>query len=184
MLSKKVKSGLKVMDEKSNTEKWKEIPGYNGRFQVSNVGNVCIVGLNFDRKKLPVRLDERDRGGYLTVRLQIGGKTYTKYVHKLVAAAFVPNHMNKPQVNHRNGNKLDNRPKNLEWVTHAENIQHAHDLRLIPRPSERKVINSCTNQVHPSIKEASKQTGLPYPTIKGYLKGTRRNKTCLKYLDN
>lgn len=184
MLSKKVKSGLKVMDEKSNTENWKEIPGYNGRFQVSNVGNVCIVGLNFDRKKLPVRLDERERSGYLTVRLQIGNKTHTRYIHRLVALAFVPNHMNKPQVNHRNGNKLDNRPKNLEWVTHSENIQHAHDLRLIPRPTEKKVIDTNNNMVYPSIKEASKQTGLSYPTIKGYLKGTRRNKTSLRYLNN
>jgi hypothetical protein len=123
-----------------------------------------------------------DRGGYTTVRLNINGQTNTKYVHRLVAEAFVPNHMNKPLINHRNGNKLDNSPKNLEWVTHAENIQHAHDLRLIPRPSERKVIDTCTNKVYPSIKEASKQTGLSYPTVKGYLKGTRRNKTGLRYL--
>ena len=100
----------------------------------------------------------------------------------MVASAFVPNHMNKPIINHRNGNKLDNRPKNLEWVTHSENIQHAHDLRMISRPTEKKVIDSSNNTVYPSIKEASKQTGLPYPTIKGYLSGTRRNKTGLRYL--
>ena len=125
-----------------------------------------------------------DRAGYNTVRLNLNGQTHTRYIHRLVAKAFVPNQMNKPLINHRNGVKLDNRPKNLEWVTHAENIQHAHNLRLIPRPSERKVIDTCTNKVYPSIKEASKQTGLSYPTVKGYLKGTRRNKTCLKYLDN
>ena len=162
---------------------WKEISGYGGKYLISNLSNCKIVGhLNTTgHKYLTTRVD---RAGYATVRLSKDGNTSTKYIHKLVAAAFVPNHMGKPFVNHRNGNKLDNRPKNLEWVTHAENIQHAHDLRLIPRPSERKVIDTCTNKVYPSIKEASKQTGLSYPTVKGYLKGTRRNKTCLKYLDN
>ena len=185
MGNSKIKSGLRVKTEHNwDTQIWRELKGYNSRFQVSNLGNVCIINNKFERKILPTRVDQRERGGYLTVRLQIGGQTYTKFVHKLVAEVFVPNHMNKPLVNHRNGDKLDNRPKNLEWVTHAENIQHAHDLRLIPRPSERKVIDTCTNKIYPSIKEASKHTGLPYSTTKGYLKGTRRNKSCLKYLDN
>ena len=161
-------------------EKWRLIHGYNRKYMVNNNG--VILSINKGKQLL---LNSRlDRAGYFTVRLNINGHTHTRYIHRLVAMAFVPNHMNKPFINHRNGNKLDNRPKNLEWVTHAENIQHAHDLRLIPRPSERKVIDTCTNKVYPSIKEASKQTGLSYPTVKGYLKGTRRNKTCLKYLDN
>lgn len=169
-----------------NTEQlqtWKEISGYGGKYLISNLSNCKIVEhLNTTgHKYLTTRVD---RAGYATVRLSKDGNTSTKYIHKLVAEAFVPNHMNKTFVNHRNGNKLDNRPKNLEWVTHAENIQHAHDLRLIPRPTEKKVIDTSSDIVYPSIKEASKQTGLPYPTIKGYLKGTRRNKTSLSYLNN
>lgn len=161
-------------------EIWRSIDDFNGRYMISNYGNVkCLK--SGSECHIKARLD---RAEYLTVRLSKNGQTSTRYIHRLVATAFVPNHMNKPYINHRNGNKLDNRPKNLEWVTHAENIQHAHDLRLIPRPTERKVIDTCTNKVYQSIKEASKQTGLPYPTVKGYLKGTRRNKTCLKYLDN
>lgn len=164
-------------------EKWKEIGGYDGKYLISNLGNCKIVDhLNFTRNKY--LLTRVDRAGYFTVRLSKACHTSTFYIHRLIATAFVPNHGDKPLVNHRNGNKLDNRPKNLEWVTHAENIQHAHDLRLIPRPSEKKVIDTCTNKVYQSIKEASKQTGLPYTTVKGYLKGTRRNKSCLKYLDN
>jgi hypothetical protein len=179
----KARNGLKVKKDYSwDNEVWKELVGYAGKFQVSNLGNVCNINNRFERKVLPTRVDRRERGGYLTVRLFYNGKTEIKYIHRLVATAFVPNHMDKPFVNHRNGNKLDNRPKNLEWVTHAENIQHAHDLRLIPRVTERKVIDTSTKKVYPSIKEASKQTGYPYPTIKGYLKGTRRNKTSLKYL--
>jgi len=164
-------------------ETWKEIGGYDGKYLISNLGNCKIADhLNSSgHKHLTLRVD---RAGYLTVRLSKGGNTSTKYLHRLLAEAFVPNHMNKPLINHRNGNKLDNSPKNLEWVTHAENIQHAHDLRLIPRLTEKKVIDTSNNIIYPSIKEASKQTGLPYPTIKGYLKGTRRNKTSLKYLNN
>ena len=164
-------------------ETWREISGYNGKYLISSLSNCKIANhLNITGQKyLTTRVD---RAGYLTVRLSKGGNTSTKYIHKLVAEGFVPNHFNKPYVNHRNGNKLDNRPKNLEWVTHAQNIQHAHNLRLIPRPSERKVIDTSNNIVYQSIKEASKQTGMPYPTIKGYLKGTRRNKTSLSYLNN
>jgi hypothetical protein len=181
----KIRSGLKVKkDHNWDTQVWKELIGYSGRFQVSNIGNVCIVNNKFERKVLPARVDKRERGGYLTVKMNHGGKSETRFVHRLVAEAFVPNHMKKPIVNHRNGNKLDNRPKNLEWVTHAENVQHAHDLRLIPRPTEKKVIDTSSDIVYPSIKEASKQTGMPYPTIKGYLKGTRRNKTSLIYLND
>lgn len=161
-------------------EIWRWIHGYNKKYMVNNNGVIISI---IKEKQLLIN-SRIDRAGYNTVRLNINGQTHTRYIHRIVAMAFVPNHMNKPFINHRNGDKLDNRPMNLEWVTHAENIQHAHDLRLIPRPSERKVIDTCTNKVYPSIKEASKQTGLPYPTVKGYLKGTRRNKTCLKYLDD
>ncbi len=166
--------------EMLQNEIWRSINDFNGRYIISNHGNIkCLK--SGSEYQIKARLD---RAEYLTVRLSKNGQTSTRYIHRLVATAFVPNHMNKPYINHRNGNKLDNRPKNLEWVTHAENIQHAHDLGLIPRPTERKVIDTCTNKVYQSIKEASKQTGLPYPTVKGYLKGTRRNKTCMRYLDN
>lgn len=169
-----------MKNKKIMIEIWRLIHGYNRKYIVNNNG--VIVSINKGKQLL---VNSRiDRAGYKTVRLNINGQTHTRYIHRIVAMAFVPNHMNKPFINHRNGNKLDNRPKNLEWVTHQENVQHAHDLRLIPRPTERKVIDSCTNKVYPSVKEASKQTGLPYSTIKGYLKGSRRNKTCLKYLDN
>ncbi|MFM1776073.1 MAG: Enterococcus phage [Bacteroidota bacterium] len=184
MIFRKIRSGLKVKDERTNIEQWREITGYNGRFQVSNIGNVCIVGLNFDRKLLPVRFDKRDGGGYLTVRLNYGGSTNTKYIHRLVADAFIPNHLNKPFVNHINGNKQDNRTRNLEWVTHSENIKHAYNLKLIPRPTEKRVVDIKKKKVYPSIKEASREVGIPYPTMKGYLNGNRKNKTSLRYLNN
>lgn len=69
-------------------------------------------------------------GGYLRVTLYRESLKKKVLVHVLVANAFIPNPDNKPHINHINGNKLDNRVDNLEWVTHAENIQHAVRLGL------------------------------------------------------
>jgi hypothetical protein len=106
---------------------WKYIPRYNNKYLISKLGPVFSSQKNGHDKLLKTR---KDRAGYTTVRLSKNGKTSTFYVHRLIAQLFIPNELNKPNINHKNGKKTDNWYENLEWVTHAENIQHAFDTGL------------------------------------------------------
>ena len=115
-----------------NTEIWKPIPGAEG-YEVSNLGNVKNVNKT-------TYLALSSWSGYYKVRLGSRGGDYL--VHRLVAQAFIPNPDNKPQVNHINGNKKDNRVENLEWVTVKENIQHAFKTGLhVYTPEVRKAMS-------------------------------------------
>lgn len=96
-------------------EIWKDVLGYEGKYEVSTLGNVRRNG------KLLKQLTNRQRGDYKIVGLC--GKKHK--VHRLVGITFIANTENKPEINHINGLKWDNRIENLEWVTRKENVQHA-----------------------------------------------------------
>ena len=89
----------------------------DGRYSVDTEGNVYG----------PQGLKNKciNRHGYYTVGIKINGKSKSIIVHRLIAKAFIPNPDNKPQVNHIDGNKLNNSAVNLEWVTNKENSEHA-----------------------------------------------------------
>ena len=106
--------------------KWKDIPGYEGLYQVNNFGEVRSL---FYRGKNNVHIltPARDRKGYLHVQLYKGKKAYTAQVHRLVAIAFLPNPDYLPQVNHLDKNPANNRVDNLEWCSALHNIHHRTD---------------------------------------------------------
>lgn len=109
-------------------EIWKDIAGYEGLYQVSNLGRVKSLERDTKRAR-PQHIQERilkqRNGEYLMVYLADAGKYEARLVHRLVAQAFISNPDNKPIVNHIDGNKYNNRADNLEWCTHKENVIHA-----------------------------------------------------------
>lgn len=119
-------------------EIWKDIDGYEGLYQVSNLGRFRSLprrtrnrmGYYLSKEKI-LKYDSLSAGYQRVNLVDANGKTKTfSRAHRLIAKAFVPNPENKPEVNHINGIKNDNRLENLEWVTRQENSQHAHDTGL------------------------------------------------------
>lgn len=107
-------------------EIWKPIPGFEGFYEVSNLGRFQSLRSNSAFRESPRALKLKlHHDGYLRVRLSKENKKYTPIAHRIVASVFIHNSESKPHVNHINSVRIDNRVENLEWVTPKENIQHA-----------------------------------------------------------
>lgn len=140
---------------------WKNIPGYNGIYQVSNSGKVRSYAghKGFGRRTEPIYLKEREiSGGYKQVTLSKDNKRYQKLVHRLVAQAFIPNPKNKPEVNHIDGDRGNNVFANLEWVTRSENVRHAIYITRSDM-SHKKIKCVETGKKYKSIRSAAKDVG-------------------------
>lgn len=123
-------------------EIWRPIGGYEGLYEVSNLGRVKSLSRTVTytntlgktiHNKVPatIRAYGTNPNGYLHVPLSKSGKLSNTRLHRLVAEAFIENPGNLPQVNHIDGDKRNNTASNLEWVTHQENIAHANRTGLI-----------------------------------------------------
>ena len=108
-------------------EEWRDIKGYEGRYQISSEGRVKSlkrITRNNQIIKEKIRKPKIDKDGYCCVKLWIDGISKEYFIHRLVAQAFIPNPYNKPCIDHINTNKTDNRAENLRWCTHKENTNN------------------------------------------------------------
>ncbi len=147
-------------DSDPTTEIWKPILGYEGLYEVSNLGKVR--SLNWKNKKGVVHeLTYKLTRNYFSVGLTKQGKQKWHKVHRLVATAFIDNPENKPQVNHKDCNKLNNCVSNLEWCTASENMRHAENNGLM-EAAHAAIVKACRKKGWPGVKasvESARKTG-------------------------
>ena len=181
-------------------EIWKAIEGTGGQYEVSNTGKIRSNNYLGHGKQRELCL-VADHKGYLRVRIYIEGGGKTVKVHREVAKAFIPNPENKPEVNHKDGDKRNNRADNLEWATPGENTIHAYNsglkektrewcrhmgltvgrVALEKQREERKTpviatrLSDGATFKYPSQAEAADATGAPQPNIHKVLSGQRKS---------
>ena len=158
---------------------WRDIEGYEGRYQVSNMGRVKSLGRK-DRfgRVIKERILEPavTHNGYLRVGLHVDGKRKMLRVHRLVCEAFHENPDNKSEVNHVNEDKTDNRACNLEWSTRTENCNHGSRnervAKALSKPIGQFSLDGKLIKVWQSACEARRQTGFD----QGYVGAVARGK--------
>ena len=154
------------------SEEWRDVVGYEGLYQVSDQGRVKSLERtdSWGRTVKERILKPGAKGkGYLFVRLCAGGKTRMFLVHRLVCQAFHENPDKKPQVNHLNEDKTDNRACNLEWCTRRENMNHGtrneRSAKALSKPIGQYTLDGDLVEVWQSVNEVERQTGFSHSYI-------------------
>ena len=162
-------------------EEWRDVVGYEGRYQVSSMGRVKSLERadSWGRTvKERILKPSTDHYGYLMVNLCAGGKRKMFFVHRLVCQVFHDNPDNKSDVNHINENKTDNRACNLEWSTRKENCNHGtRNVRMAiakSRPIAQYTLNGKLLKVWPSATEAQRQAGFGQGNVSEVANGNRK----------
>lgn len=143
-------------------EVWKDIKGFEGLYQVSNLGRVRSLERYKNNHSVSqycpqcILIPWLNDKGYNIVKLSKNNKKTHKRIHRLVASAFVQNPENKNYVNHIDGNKTNNSTKNLEWCTLSENTKHAYKIGLM---KTKKVLDKKSGIIYNSVREAALSNG-------------------------
>ena len=177
-------------------EIWKDVEGYEGIYEVSNLGRVRSLDRMVEYSDGTKRLHRgrvlkaaADKDGYDRVILSTPSGHKNRLVHRLVAQAFIPNTEHLPEVNHKDENKRNNVVSNLEWCTDKYNVNYGTGLKRRADtqrndPDQSKPVIQYTKDgqkvaEYPSIGEAVRQTGMKKDTISRSCRGLQRY--CHKY---
>lgn len=174
-------------------EVWNYIKGYEGCYQVSNLGRIRSVERNVPRGNHTLHVKERilipgtDKDGYKFVLLSLNGKQRPYKIHRLVASSFIENKNNLPIINHKNEIKSDNRALNLEWCNCKYNIRYGTAIRRMIETQTKKFgksvlaidKNGNVINVFNSTRLAAREMGLDSSSIRRVCHG--KNKTAGGY---
>lgn len=161
-------------------EQWKDIPNYEGLYQVSNLGRIKSL-YNYKRDNTNILVPHLKRG-YLVIGLRKNGIRKWHSIHRLVAMAFIDNKDNKPQVNHKDENKLNNRVDNLEWCTASYNNNYGTRQERVSNTNKlrQKVymydLDGNLIDSFKSVKEASIKTPYCMSSISNYCRNITKCK--------
>lgn len=179
--------------EVTQIKKWKDILGYEGWYQASNIGEIKRIkpykNQYAEWKSNKILKPTKSRKGYLYVTLRKNDLSSRIFVHRIIAKTYIPNYENKPYINHIDGNPLNNNVSNLEWCTQKENMIHCYNVlkhkssnykkygekssnhrKVIQLDRNRKVI-----KIWDCIKNASLSLNIKPTSISNCL--TKRSKT-------
>jgi hypothetical protein len=175
----------------TKNEIWKDIEGYEGRYQVSNLGRIKALSRIIDiyfkngsvqHRRIKERIIKPWRDSlckYMMIGLHANGQKENHLVHRLVAKAFIPNPNNLPEVNHKNEVKVDNRVQNLEWCDRIYNAYYGDNSRtkkIIQMDLQGNVIKTFNG-----IREAELVTGIQHESISAVCRGEPSHKTAGGY---
>jgi len=166
-------------------EEWKDIKGYEGLYQVSSYGRIKSIDRPIPYKgrsdknriikgkmKVPTTTDK----GYLKVTIFKNGKGKTREIQRIVAETFIPNPLNKEQVNHIDGNKTNNHVENLEWATVHENMWHSvHVLKNVIKSVEKYDLEGNYIATYESAKLAGEANHIKACSISNVIYGRRNS---------
>lgn len=140
-------------------EIWKDVPEFKGIYQASNIGRIKSLGREIVRQGKLIWLKEKIMKQHISVdgRYKCSFNNQNCLVHRIIALTWIPNLYNLPDINHKDGNPLNNYYENLEWITKIDNNIHAHKMGLIDLKGEKSPLHILTEE---EVKEIRNSKGV------------------------